>query len=310
MAVMRSFVKAIFLSMIYFGFIFPTGSCSSKDNLKAKGPSEIEQATVKIHNEKYEEAEFILLDFLRLHPSHSRAKVILASVYIHRAGIRIEDFLNLEEVINSKPSDTEVYLEKPYLELFSKSTSKEMKELGEYLKRLNNLVLQIHAWKYKLEKLPRLSDNQAQDLESAIAILSLLSIRPNNKTSNLDDMENYDEIVTNGMILYRAALKIYYFKYLWERGDFLPVKDKMICKSSLLNLKDKITYLEKYIQDVFTDFTVGLPKSSEKTLEQSKTFAEKTDQLLLLMQNIGPQTHSLSELLEYLPKVEGFECNF
>ncbi len=310
MAVMRNFVKVIFLLMIYVAFIFPTGSCSSKDNLKSKGPSAIEQAKVKIHNEKYAEAESILIDFLMLHPGHSRAKVILASVYIHRAGIRIEDYLNLEEVINSKPSETDVYLEKSYLELFSHSTDNEMKDLGEYLKRFNSLVLQINAWKDKLEKLPKLSDTQAQDLESAISILSSLSMKPSNKTSRLDEIENHDEIVTNGMILYRAALKIYFFKYLWEKGNFLPVKEKMICRSTLLNLKEKMTYLEKYIQDVFTDFAVGLPRSSEKTLEQSKTFAEKTDQLLLWMQNIDPQTQTLSELLENLPKVEGFECNF
>lgn len=309
---MLAIIKPIFLLVISFTCVFTIGSCSYKDDKKTEDTSVLEQAKIQIHNERYSEAETTLNKFLLENPKNARATIVLASLYVHRAGLRVEDHFHLEEAINSKPSETETYLEKSYLQIFTQSDSEEMQELGEKLMRFNSVILQIQTWKDKIERLPKLSETQAQDLEHAISILSTLTPRSNSSWTALpsNTIENPDEIVTNGMILYRAAIKIFYFKFLWQKGDFLPVMDKMICNSTLANLKFKIDYLENYIQDLLTDFSIGLPNSKEKALEQKKVFSKNAAQLTLWLQDIHPQTQSLAELITKIAKVEGFKCNF
>src|SRR5690242_3013019 len=52
---------------------------------------------------EYVEAAKELNDYLKSHPEDQRARVVLASVYVSRAGLAISDYFKLEKVFADQP---------------------------------------------------------------------------------------------------------------------------------------------------------------------------------------------------------------
>lgn len=283
-------------------------SCTLKNNPE-KTSELLQEAERKIHLSQYSEAEADLKMILKKEPKNSRARIILASLYVHRAGIRVDDHIHLEEIINSKPSSTQTYIQNSLIKKFSQSSDENLNEFSEILVQLNNVLIQMHTWQEKLNHLPSLNSQQASDLLLAIKTLSILSSVTIKGDQELP-ISISDEETTEGMILYRSVVKIYLFKYLWNSDSFLPVSNRRICESSLASLKRGTQNLEIYVEDLLNDFSIGLPKEKEKTISQLNTFKTATKQIQDWLDSLPPEAETMAQLIKEQIEHEGVRCNF
>lgn len=285
-------------------------SCTSKKNKSPESSTVIiQEAEQKIHQSQYDEAEADLKNLLQSEPKNARAKVVLASLYVHRAGVRIEDHIHLEEIINFKPSSTDTYIEPSFIKNFSDSTDKNLKQIGDVLNQLNSTLLQMKSWQEKLNQLPEINQQQADDLKLAIKIIQPLSLSTI-KNDNSLPLVNQNEQVTEGMILYRSVIKIYLFKFLWKEDKFLPLFHRKVCQSPLENLKQGFKDLEFYVTDLLQDFSIGLPKEKENTLSQRNSFQKGLHQIQNWLSTVSPEAETLANILAEQLQNEENLCRF
>lgn len=298
----------LLLSFMTAIFIYST-SCTTKKSSVQESSEIIQEAERKIHLSQYTEAEADLKSLLKKEPKNSRARIILASLYVHRAGVRVEDHIHLEEIINSKPSATETYIEKSLIKKFSQSEDENLNQFSDVLIQLNNVLIQMQTWQEKLNHLPTLNSQQASDLRLAVKTLSTL---PSVSVKSDQDWSTPppEEETTEGMILYRSVIKIYLFKYLWNSDSFLPVSNRKICDSSLESLKEGTQRLENYVEDLLNDFATGLPKEKNNTLSQRDSFKKATQQIQNWLDSLSPEVITMAQLLKEQMEIEDVKCSF
>lgn len=281
--------------------------CAYKKDPQQTQKDRLNSAAEKIQKSDYLEAEADLRDFLRENPDHARAKVVLASLYAHRSGLRIRDYFNLERVINSKPVVVDNFVQSSLTEALNQSSDEKIKKIGGSLKQLNELLIQANHWNQKINEMPTWNELQVRDLEAAIEILNTLD------ATRIDIEPEPSRRVTEGMILYRGVLKIYYFKYLWTTNQFLPIYSKSICKSTLQSLESRTDALADYIQSVLGDFAVGVPKSRADTLRTQADFRNSALQVRQWLRGIRSSKETVMTFQKYLQVVSGtaeLKCEF
>lgn len=306
---MQRAIKGLFsIAFILAVFIYGA-SCTSKNNKPSDTNSVIQDAERKIHLSQYNEAEADLKNLLKSEPKNARAKVVLASLYVHRAGVRVEDHIHLEEVISFKPSGSQTYIQPSLIKTFADSADKNLKQFGENLVQLNSTLVQMQAWQEKLNQLPDINQQQASDLSLAISTLQSLA-QVSIKSDGALPSSTPSEEVTEGMILYRSVVKIYLFKYLWNEDKFLPVANKNICQSQVEKLQQGIAHLETYVTDLLLDFSVGLPKEKESTLSQLNNFKKGTQQIQSWLASVSPEAETMADILAEQLQGEDIKCSF
>lgn len=303
-AIKRLFSITFILAVFIYG-----ASCTSKNNKPPQNNSIIQEAERKIHLSQYSEAETDLKNLLKEEPRNARAKVVLASLYVHRAGVRVEDHIHLEEVISFKPTGSKTYIQPGFIKTFTDSTDKDLKQFGENLVQLNTTMVQMQAWQEKLSQLPDINQQQASDLSLAISTLQSLA-QVSIKSDGALPSSTPNEEVTEGMILYRSVIKIYLFKYLWNEDKFLPVADKNLCQSKLERLQQGLQKLENYVSDLLQDFAIGLPKEKENTLSQLTNFKKGTQQIQSWLASVSPEAETMADILAEQLQNEDIKCNF
>lgn len=299
----KPFLSVFFMLPVAAILAFCT-SCGPGKN-QNQATTELEIAEEKIHQEQYVEAEKDLQKYLTAHPKDPRATVVLASLYSHRAGLRVQDYFQLEKTISAKPSEAENLLQQTYLKVWMNSKNQTLKALGETLMQLNLQLLRAQSWQEKMDQLPDFTPTQAEDLLRAIKILSELQF----KVGQGQQVSNGPP-VTEGMILYRGVIKIYYFKFLWSQGEFKSLLGPGLCQSSLTQVSTLFNRVSDYLVDVLADFAVGLPKSSEQSLSQIEDIKRSNGQVQANLGSFQPQSQTLNQVLGLLLGEESFSCEF
>ncbi|MCB0369743.1 MAG: hypothetical protein KDD45_09970 [Bdellovibrionales bacterium] len=306
---MKSGIRLFIYFIIISAVALSGASCSIPKKQISDSDKILAEAESDINDSNYIAAETSLKKLLENEPENVRAKVILASLYVHRAGIRIENHIHLEEVINTYPEESQTYIEKSLISTISENSDKNLKDLAKVLLQLNQVLIQMQTWKEKIKKLPDLNETQARDMRHALTILNELSAKALSSNTNMQPLKS-NKTITRGMILYRSVIKIYYFKYLWNQGFFLPINQKMICSLSLNTLQTQILYLKSYMQDLLTDFAIGLPSSAESTNHLLSSFNASSEQVLSWLSTIDPQTKTLADILISETESGSAQCHF
>lgn len=292
-----------FVISLLFVSICWSGCAYKKDDTQTK-QDRLNQAAEKIQKSNYDEAESELQDYLREHPDHARAKVLLASLYAHRAGLRIRDYFKLERVINSKPVMTEPYIQNSVIETLNQNPDEKIKKVAGYLKQLNEVIIQAQHWNQKINELPTWTDAQALDLDKAIQVLNELD---ENRVESEPDPERR---VTEGMILYRGVLRIYQFKYFWTTDHFLPIYAKSVCTTAVKTLEGRVSALALFIESALSDFAVGLPSSRKSTLQTLQDFRSSAGQVRAWFQNARRSKDTFEKYLKDNSGAAELKCDF
>lgn len=249
----------------------------------------------QIDRKEYDQAEGQLQKILAQNPENQRARVILASMYVHKAGITLQDYFELEKLsrLNENPSENLVDLK-----LFEKMEIPSSTDFGQvlaFLKRVNSVSARIHEISLKFEKIPLVDEQGAQNLSMALM--------------ELEKIEN----PTRASLLYRGVVKLYYFKFLWKSGFFLEFGEQKFCSQKVIELADRLGGLEDFVVKMVRDISAGFPKSQGSFLKQVGQFDhdfKKAKAWLKFQKDSQKTIKEISEKYAKAQQIEGFKCDF
>ena len=165
---------------------FTLGGCTQKASDQELHRTAVDQAEQKIDQGRYEEAISDMNQFLQQDPDNDRARTVLASAYVRRAGITIRDYFALQEVFQMESGHRKNVIDLNLLEKLKLGKDSKLKVIFDFLKTVNDISSTSADISDKYEALPTLEVPQAEDIYNALQTLSELK-KP-----------------TDGMFLYRG----------------------------------------------------------------------------------------------------------
>ena len=164
--------------------------CANKREAE-KSRSDVDRATFLIDQGQYSEAIFSLSEKLKAEPEHQKARLLLASAYAGRAGLKFLDFKLFASQVTSWNGHDDP-------KLFSSK--------NKILQSVAQTIWQIQRFSQAFETVPAPSSKTGiGDIRKALAILD--------ESGRLSD----------GPSLYRALLRVVVFKYdIVTRYDLIP----------------------------------------------------------------------------------------
>lgn len=249
----------------------------------------------KIDHEQYAEAINELDEILKKEPHHDRARTILASVYVHRAGISIQDYFFLVSLaqLDEKPKTQAIDVQS--LKRLAGNHAENIQSLTNFLQKLNEAASVGDQIVNKFESIPVLSSKSAQDIKLALETLEKL------KTP------------TAGMVFYRGVLKLYYFKFLWSKGSLLPLGQGKLCSSSLGEIGKKLKVLNDYSVRMILDIAKGFPNETKGFIDQASQLDNQIRMAVSHLQRSGAQEQNLKNYIQSQLNdlgVRNFPCDF
>lgn len=217
-----------------------------------------------IDKDRTDEAISLLEGELSEDPNNYQYKVVLASAYAHKGGVRVQKFVslvnqstNLKQIKQRlKSKDTKKIVELNEIEKASHRISKFALKVADLL-ILTSVFFEIYI------AIPTITDEQVIYLKHAIDLLS--SLDPNLKSEDA---------------LYRAVLRIILFKHIFNEnliGEFMPPEEKtpQSCKLDLVIVNDAMVEMGKTLIGILDDLTIAHPKKSDSYKELSNDIANK-----------------------------------
>lgn len=237
----------------------------------------LDQIQQKIDQGQHDEAISELQSILNQEPENDRARTILASAFVHRAGISLTDYFKLAEIFLAPDlPHSEKLIKTSFLKQIEEVKSKEAKQLLNFAERLNQVYSQALQIEMRFNQVPNLDSKQAVQFYLALQELAKLK-KP-----------------TAGMKLYRGTLKIYYFKHLWSTNAWFPKKGNQLCRMKVNDLVQRVSSFGLFSLGMISDL-------SNASLEVAKEFASESEGLktdLNKVQSFLNQTNSKNMDLE------------
>lgn len=208
------------------------GCANKKESEKSR--SEVERAASLIDQAQYSEAIYILNNKLKTDTRDQRARLLLASAYSARGGLKFLDFRRFASQVSSWSSQDEPTL---------------FTARNRVLQSVVRIIWQVQRFSQAFETVPAPPDVRGyEDLRSALMVL--------------------DEAgeLTGGASLYRALLRVVIFKHdVNERYGIVPING---CGIDLPQLMRWFTEVGAELERMMTDYAFSLkdPKAREKTL--------------------------------------------
>lgn len=289
---MQSLKISLLSVLLLLGMGFSTSCTRYRD---ADTEDRLEKIQQKIDGEQYEESIQELNEILKSEPSNERARVILASVYIRRAGITVKNYFDLARIATIEASASEPLIDVASLKKLAGENVSQIKNLTSFLQKINESTAMADQIIKKFEAIPSVSEPSAIDLQRALIILEQM------------------RAPTEGMLLYRGVIKLYYFKYLWVNQLLLPIGENRLCASRLTDIAQKIKVMNDYSFKMIIDISHGFPNETKDI----KTKAQEISASLLGAQNYLMNLSSSGQTLRQVVtsqlkefNVRNFSCDF
>lgn len=249
----------------------------------------------QIDRKEYNQAEDQLQAILKAEPDNQRARVILASISVNKAGITLKDYLQLEELSRLEKTESSLVVDSKVLEKLKILDAEPVADVIGFLSGLNATAAKAQLIFERFEKIPVVNDEAASHLEMAIEELEKVSA-PQTGTS-----------------FYRGIIKVFYFRYLWKTDKLLQMKQRKICSRKAGDLAGALVSFQSLTISMVRDVAQGFPKSNERFLEQVRELEENFKAALGWLDAQKDQQKTIQVLLEKWArdiKVEGFKCEF
>ena len=229
------------IGLIAFALLMMAGCANKRESEKSR--SEIDRAASLIDQAQYSEAIYVLNTAVKKTPGDQRARLLLASAYSARAGLRFLDFRKFAAQVQSWSSSDEPTL---------------FTTRNRVLQSVVRIIWQVQRFSQAFETVPAPSSvGGYDDLRSALAVL-----------------EEAGEL-TGGASLYRALVRVVIFKHdINERYGIVPING---CGVDLPKLIRWFTEVGEELERMMTDYAFSQkdPAAREKTL-RSITGIRKT----------------------------------
>ncbi len=253
-------VVFVFLNLIF-------GLCGCGKTKQTHSESAVLKAYRLIDEQRTDEAIELLEHEVKREPNNREYKVVLASAYAHKAGIKIQKLVP-------------VFSRSHHLQkLNSASTAKEKMSWGE---KLNKKALNISALFIRLATvLASYSSIPIIDSEGELYIRHAIEL-----------LNSLDKKITQEAALYRAILEVILLKhFLTENfiGEFAEpnIKNEESCRIDLGNLNDSLIVLGKLLIDIYDDLGYANPKQASKMAQQSEETANVISDLTFATTSIA-----------------------
>ncbi len=249
----------------------------------------------QIEKQEYVEAEKDLQAILQSQPQNQRARMILASLYVRKAGITLDDYFQLERLSRLDKEPKQLLLDFSNLKKIEVPANSDYAQMIRFLEQLNLAVTRFQEISDKFDHLPVVSDEGSENLVKALIELEKI------------------EQPSNGQALFRGVIKLYYFKYLWQTGKFLEFGERRFCSQTVGALADRLGKLEIFIVSLLRDVAHGFPEKSAGFQKQISKFDWDFRMAKAWLKAQKESQLSVAEITEKIArsqKIEGFQCDF
>lgn len=281
------------MTLILF-FVLAALGCQPK-NSPPESKDLIERARLQIGRGQYQHAIDSLNERLLSNPADDEARVTLASAYVHRAGVRIQDYFVLETMFREKTRENFQAIDLAFLNKVKFKSNTALARIFDFLKLLNQIVRSSTEISEKFNAIPDLSEPGAQDVKIALDQLELLQ-KPK-----------------DGMVLFRGAVKLMNFKHNWTTGKFIEFGDSRLCRSLLQDLVRGLGRLRVSTVSMIEDVAVGFPKSQPEfksnALKINRDILSAEQKLLSLLKEADTVEDVIKSNLNE-KDIEVFQCDF
>lgn len=287
----KDFSSLLMVLMICVSFLLSACNRHSETDTADR----LETIQQKIDHEQYQEAVQELDEILQKDPSNDRARTILSSVYVRRAGISIQDYFFLVSLAQLDEKQTSNVIDVQGLKRIAGDQAENIQSLSNFLQKLNEAASVGDQIVKKFEAIPVLSNSSAQDIQMALQILERL------KTP------------TAGMIFYRGVMKLYYFKFLWSKGALLPLGKAKLCSTSLGEITQKLRTLNDFSVRMIIDISKGFPKETKGFIDQATQLDKNIRDGISFLQKSSRQNETLKVHIQSRLNelgVGNFKCDF
>lgn len=290
---MRGKLKKPLILVVLTAVLIGFSGCQKSDDFAEQDQLGLIQQ--KIDHKRYDEAEAELQQILQKEPDNKRARTILASVYVHRAGISVREYFMLEALLHDDESSVKPLINIDVLEKLEIKKDSQFQKALNFLKQVNAVAVQSQKMAEKFEKIPLLNEKSAVDVYRALM-----------------ELERLNE-PTRGMSFYRGVIKLIYFKYLWETEKFIKIGDNKLCSTSMSKLNNQLETLKNYSVGMINDIASGVPKSEEQFKKMSLELNKSVSRAQSFVNALGNSQSKVSEVINQVVQtadIKGFKCSF
>lgn len=288
-------IRNLYLILLLVGLL-SSGVLSCTRYRQSDTEDRLEKIQRQIDNDQYEESIHQLQEILKSEPNNDRARAILASVYVRRAGVVVKNYFDLAKIATMTDTESsEPVIDTQSLKKIEEQGGAPVKNLAVFLRKVNETAAQADKIVKKFEAIPVVSNQSARDLQSALL--------------NLEEMKD----PTPGMLLYRGIIKLYYFKFLWVNHALLPVGDGRLCSLSAIEIARKLKIMNEYSFKMMIDIAAGFPKEMESIAKQARQFQAVMSSAQIYLLKLPNSELSLKQIFKLQLKdlnVRNITCDF
>lgn len=242
--------------------------------------SKLSRVQEDIEVENYDKALIDIDQIIGENPNSDRARAIKASIYVHRAGIRLKDYFEFEKAMSDEKTEGIPLFDDESLAKIKIQAETLHPQAMQFLQGLNLFYQDVQDFTKRVERLPVFLPEKANDFLKALDILSTLR-NP-----------------STGQHLYRAVIKTIYFKHLWTQGEFSTFSSKELCQIPVQSLENRIQDFYAWMRTILVDGAKGIPSkktSIEKVLAESEKVMIEVNKVFGQVQN--KQVHLQTALM-------------
>jgi hypothetical protein len=247
----------------------------------------LERVQVKIDQGLYDESISDLNEILKKDPNNEKARTVLASVYVRRAGIAVKDYFVIYNVFSQDSESEEDVLDLESLKTLGLS-DKELKPWQDLLIQVNESGKLAKRIEQKFNQIPELEQSSAKNIYLALLELEKL------KTPSA------------GSSLYRGVIKLLYFKYLWKAQKLIPLGSGQFCKQKISDLENRIEITKTFTVSMIRDVAHGTPKSKADLLKTAQSLEKDLSEGIRFLRGLSLGSQTVAKVLAN----ESFQCDF
>lgn len=279
--------------MVIILLLFFSLSCTRHE--KSSIENRFQKIQQKVDRREYTEAEAELQAILAQEPENERARVILASISVHKAGITLKEYFSLEKLSHLSEVPQTKFIQVENLEKLKIAKNSDFAKALTFLKQVDQVAARVQEIIKKFNQIPEVDEEGLEHLRVALVEL--------NKVKNISD----------GNALYRGVIKLFYFKTLWSRGEFLHFGEKQFCSLKLIEIQNILESFQTFTVGMVLDISRGFPKNREEIEKQARAVQTGFVEAQKFIGSISDATKSIEATLKTYAKeqkVEGFQCDF
>ncbi|MEZ0391108.1 MAG: hypothetical protein ACAH59_02760 [Pseudobdellovibrionaceae bacterium] len=280
-------------NVVLFLFCLALLSCVRHEKPNLEDRYQVIQS--KIDQKEYDQAESELVSILEKDPQNERARMILASVSVHRAGITLKDYFLLESLSHLEDDPSIEVLKLNELEKLKLPTDTGSQKALEFLKQISHVAGRAVEISNKFEQVTLVSEDGANQLYQA-----------------LNEMEKI-KTPQSGNALYRGVIKLFYFKYLWENGKFLKFGNRQFCLEKINSLSVRLEGFHRFTLGMVRDVSQGFPKSQSEFETQIQNLDRGFLDARKFLVQVKDATRNFQETLQdtlLKDQLDGWKCEF